>query len=212
MPRGISVSICNIALSEIRAPTIVTPDDDNPQAQACKVHYDDCVQLLLEAHDWTFAKVTVTLAPLLLNDRAGEWLYAYAAPDDMAAPSRLVWPLQTPISGVFYPWPYLWPRPPFFLDRYVIEGGVIYTNVENAQFRYVNRDVEEADMPSAFKRAVALELASRLAIALLDDRAKKGDLIQQAEAAKRRAMADDLNAFPRRDIPAPDEVAIVRGF
>jgi hypothetical protein len=35
--------------------------------------------------------------------------------------------------------------------------------------------------------------------------------MQQAEAEKRRAMADDLNRYPRRDIPAPDEVALVRG-
>jgi hypothetical protein len=74
----------------------------------------------------------------------------------------------------------------------------------------VSRDVEEAKMPAMFKRALALELASRLAVTLLDDRAKKGDLIQQAEAAKRRAMAEDQNRFPRRDINAPDEVALVR--
>jgi hypothetical protein len=49
-------------------------------------------------------------------------------------------------------------------------------------------------------RALALELASRLAITLLDDRAKKGDL-SSSGGAKRRAMADDLNRYPRRDEP-----------
>jgi hypothetical protein len=211
MPRAISISICNIALAEIRAGQIVSTDDDTPEAQACSIHYDDCVQLLLEAHDWGFAKVRTTLALLGTNDRADEWLYAYAAPEDMAGPSRIVWPSQVPISGVYYPWPYLWPRPPFVLDRYVLDGGVIYANVEGAAFEYVSRDVPESQMPATFKRAIALELASRLAITLLDDRAKKGDLMQQAEAEKRRAMADDLNRYPRRDIPAPDEVALVRG-
>jgi hypothetical protein len=205
-----SIAICNIALSEVRASGIVTINDDSPEARACAIHYEDCLQLLLEAHDWGFARVRANLALLVANDRADEWLYAYEAPADMAAPSRIVWPLQTPVSGVYYPWPYLWPRPPFFIDRYIVEGGVIYTNVAGAAFEYISRDVAENLMPATFKRALALDLASRLAIALLDDRAKKGDLIQQAEAAKRRAMADDLNAYPRRDRPAPDEVALVR--
>jgi hypothetical protein len=210
MPRAPSIAVCNIALAEVRADSIVTLDDDTPEARACLVHYDDVLQTLLEAHDWGFAKVRATLALLATNDRADEWLYAYEAPANMAGPSRIIWPLQTPLSGVYYPWPYLWPRPPFMLDRYILDGGVIYANVQGAVFEYVNRDVEEGMMPAQFKRALSLELASRLAITLLNDRAMKGDLIQQAEAAKRRAMAEDMNRFPHRDRPAPDEVALVR--
>lgn len=212
MPRAPSLSVCNIALSEVRASSIVAIDDDSPEARACLTHYDDCLQILLEAHDWGFAKVRTTLALLGVNDRAGEWLYAYAIPTDLAAPSRMVWPTQLPVSGFYYPWPYLWPRPPFQLDRYVIDNGVIYTNVEAAQLEYVSRDVDEEMMPATFKRALTLYLASRLALALLNDRALKGDLLQQAEAEKRRAMAEDLNRYPRRDLPAVDEVALARGY
>jgi hypothetical protein len=210
MPRAPSISVCNIALAEVRAPSIVSIDEGSAEANTCAIHYDECLQVLLESHDWGFAKARATLATVAVNDRSGEWLYAYAAPDDMAAPSRLIWPGQTPLSGVYYPWPYLYPRPPFVFSDYVLDGGVIYANTQGAQFEYVSRDVEEAKMPAMFKRALALELASRLAVTLLDDRAKKGDLIQQAEAAKRRAMAEDQNRFPRRDINAPDEVALVR--
>lgn len=207
-----SLSVCNIALSEIRAPTIASLSDADPGARACNVHYDDCLQLLLEAHGWGFAKVRATLALLGVNDRSDEWLYAYAAPTDMAGPTRLVWPLSVPVSGFFYPWPYLWPRPPFGLDCYVLDGGVFYTNVENAVLEYVSKNVGEAAMPATFKRALELFLASRLAIALLDDRAKKGDLLQQAEAEKRRAMAEDMNRYPRHDRQPLDEVALARGF
>jgi hypothetical protein len=210
MPRAPSINLCNIALAEVRASQIVSLDDNSPEARACSVHYDDCLQLLLEAHDWGFAVKRATLALLTLNDRSDEWLYAYAAPSEMAAAVRLAYPGQTPISGVFYPWPYLWPRPPFVFTDYVLDSGVIYTNAAGAVFDYIDRDVEEERMPATFKRALALDLASRLAITLLDDRAKKGDLIQQAEAAKRRAMAEDLNRYPRRDAHAPDEVGLVR--
>jgi hypothetical protein len=210
MPRSPSISVCNIALSEVRASTIVSIDEDSAEAKACAVHYDDCLQLLMETHDWGFARVRANLASLAVNDRPGNWLYAYAIPEDMANATALVWPQQTPLSGVYYPWPYLYPRPPFVFSDYVIAGETIYSNVSGAVIEYVSRNIEEARMPSMFKRALALELASRLAITLLNDRALKGDLIQQAEAAKRRAMAEDLNSYPHRDRAVVDEVALVR--
>lgn len=209
MPRGPSISICNIALSEVRAATIVSLDDRTEEANACAIHYDECLQLILEAHEWGFATVRDQLALLTVNDRP-EWLYAYQRPDDMANSRGLIWPLQTPLSGVYYPWPYLYPRPPYIFSDYVIAGDVIYSNVSGAVIEYISRDVPEALMPAMFKRAVALELAARLSLTLLDDRAKKGDFIQQAEAAKRRAMAEDMNAYPRRDRQRVDEVAMVR--
>lgn len=210
MPRAPSIAICNIALSEVRAPLIVSLDDDQPEARACSVHYDDCLQLLLEAHEWGFATVRSTLAALDTNDRAGEWVYSYALPRDIASSASILWPVQTPLSGVYYPWPYRWPRPPFALSDFIIAGDTVYSNVNGAVLQYVSRDVSEDRMPAMFKRAVALELAARLAISLLNDRAMKGDFIQQAEAAKRRAMAEDLNRYPRRDAPVIDEVAWVR--
>jgi hypothetical protein len=211
MARPISIAMCNIALSEVKVDPIVTIDDDNPQARACAVHFDECVQLLLEAHDWGFARKRVALAPLV-NDRGSEWLYAYATPSDMAATVETIRPLQTPLSGVYYPWPYLYPRPPFIFSDFITAGNVLYSNVDGAILEYISRDIEEAYWPQTFKRAVELALASRLAYALWQDRALKGDLMQQAEAEKRRAMAEDLNRYPRRDFPAPDEVAIVRSF
>lgn len=210
MSRAPSISICNIALAEVRAGSIAAIDEGSPEANACAIHYDQCLQLLLESHRWGFATVRSALALLTTNDRSDQWLYAYVTPDDLASTTCLIWPLQTPLSGVYYPWPYLYPRPPYLFSDFVIAGETVYTNVENAVLEYVSRDIEEEKMPAAFKRALSLDLASRLAITLLDDRAKKGDLIQQAEAAKRRAMADDLNSYPRRDLPSVDEVALVR--
>lgn len=206
---AISIAVCNVALAEVRAPSITNIDADSAEANACAIHYPDALQILLEAHEWGFAKKRVTLASLT-NDRSGEWVYAYAVPSDVAVPGTLVYPQQTPISGVYYPWPYSWPRPPFWMSDFILDAGVIYTNLEGAIFEYASNEIEEAKMPATFKRALALELASRLALTLLNDRAMKGDLIQQAEAAKRRAMAEDLNRYPRRDRPSVDEIAIVR--
>jgi hypothetical protein len=205
-----SIAVCNLALAEIRAPVIVSLDDGSPEADACAQHYDDCLSTLLECHQWSFAKKRVSLALLATNDRSGEWAYAYAAPADMAAMGVVVYATPTPPVGVYFPWPYDWPRPPFYLTDFIFDGTTIYTNLQNAVLEYSSNNVEESLWPAMFRRAVALDLASRLAITILDDRAKKGDFLQQHEAAKRRAMADDLNRYPKRDAPAIDDVAMVR--
>jgi hypothetical protein len=206
---AISIAVCNVALAEVRASAITDIDDDSAEANACGIHYPDALQVLLESHEWGFARKRATLAALT-NDRSGEWVYAYAAPSDMAIAGIVIYPQQTPLSGVYYPWPYDFPRPPFYMSDFVLDGTVIYSNLEGASFEYTTNDIDESKMPAMFKRALALELASRLATTLLNDRALKGDLIQQAEAAKRRAMAEDLNRYPRRDRPSVDDVAIVR--
>lgn len=204
-----SISICNIALSEVRAGSIVSLDDPKPEARACAIHYQDCLNILLEAHDWGFATVIGTVAAVR-NDRPGEWGNAYALPSDCVNVCRVADGTTLPLTGVFYPWPYSWPRPPFYLDRFLIAGTTLYCNVANAALEYVSNTVEEGRYPAGFRRALELALAARLATALLDDRAKKGDLIQEYEAEKRRAMAEDMNRYPRRDYPTVDEVALVR--
>jgi hypothetical protein len=206
-----SIAVCNIALSEVRANPIVTMEGGSPEADACALHYNDCFETLIESHEWGFAKKRVALALLAVNDRSQEWLYAYEAPADVAVMGGVVYPSTTPPVGVYYPWPYNYPRPPFYLSDFVFDGTTIYTNVENAVLEYSSTAASEGLWPAMFRRALALELASRLAITLLDDRAKKGDLIQQAEIARQRAVADDFNRFPRRDAPVVDDVARVRG-
>ena len=206
-----SISVCNQALAEIRAPTITSIDDGSPEADACARHYDDCLNTLLECHEWSFAKKRVSLASLALNDRSDEWLYAYAVPSDMATPGTIIYDLVTPPVGVFYPWPYDFPRPPFAITDFVFDGTTIYTNVASAVWEYSSNAPDEGLWPAMFRRALVYDLASRLAITILNDRAMKGDLIKQHEVAKARAMADDLNRYPRRDVTGIDEVALVRG-
>lgn len=204
-----SIAVCNIALAEIRAESIIAIDEGSPEADACAQHYDDCFDTLIESHEWGFAKKRVQLALLVTNDRP-EWLYAYAAPADVGVMGAVIYPTQAPTPGLYYPWPYNYPRPPGYFVDFVYDGSTIYTNLENAWLDYSTNNAEEAVWPAMFRRALALELASRLAVTLLDDRAKKGDLIQQAEVAKRRAMADDFNRYPRTDERTVDEVAWAR--
>jgi len=50
--------------------------------------------------------------------------------------------------------------------------------------------------PAMFARALALELASRLVMPLINKRERQGDLIKRAEVARDRAISDSRNRDP----------------
>jgi hypothetical protein len=80
---------------------------------------------------------------------------------------------------------------------YIVENGVIYTNAATATLEYGVNDIEEVVIGPLVERAIVAELASRLAVPVKKDRKLKGELIQEAEVAWARAMADDLNRQPQ---------------
>ncbi len=207
---AISITVCNLALGELRAPAIVDIDEATTEAAECRRYYPHCLKLLLERFDWSFAARIAPLAELAANPRASEWAHAYALPADLATAARLVppaggWagaPVCSPASG---------PATPISGQPFIIENGVLFSQVANAILEYSARDVAEAAMPGLFIDALAYALAARLAVPLRDSREAKGQLLQQAEVAAQRAIADDINRQPNRATSAPDEVAIARG-
>lgn len=219
---AISIQVCNLAIAEIRGQPIISIDDATIEARECARFYPICLQSLLEVHDWSFATTEATLALLGTNARSGEWLYAYALPADLGTAIRIVW--QNALTGGAYsfPLPYyprfeVWAQPQTlnglnFLNvgDFIIDEGVLYTNYDAAVLEYSRNDIPDAVMPALFKKALSLDLASYLATAIRDDSRLKGELIQQSEVAKARAMADDLNRQPQRFDEAFSEVAWVR--
>jgi hypothetical protein len=211
------LEIKNQALAEIFSDPITAEDEVSLGARETERFYDTCIKEMLESHDWGFATKRVLLAAVT-NDRSNEWSYAYAVPADMGTPRTIVPDLSSlgyslPVEGPYTP-PYyeIWANisvvdQPYF----IVEAGVIYSNTQTATLEYGARTVGEAVMPAMFQRALALELASRIAMPIKKDRILKGDLIKQAEAAKDRAMADDDNRSPRQ-FPATyvSEAALAR--
>jgi len=206
---AIDIDVCNLALGEVRAPFIVSADDDTPEARACSRFYPMCLQSLLEAHDWAFTSSIATLALLANNNRGDQWAYAYQLPADFGSARRLILPT-TLVSGYYYPWPYTWPRPLGFQADFAVEGTTLYTSLQSAALEYNSNDLTNTAMPAMFKKALSLDLASYLAAQLRDDSKIKGELIQQAEVAKSRAMADDINRQPNRQDAGFNEVAWAR--
>lgn len=205
------VDTCNEALTEIAADTIQSIDEGSLSSKECKRHYDNCVADLLALHDWGAAIKRVTLAEKA-NDRAGEWLYAYAKPSD-AGNLRRVLPQCIAESGVIYPtmgwwsypaWDALGPLP------FIEDAGTIYTNVESAILEYTVSSLAEADMRPLFRRALVLTLSSRIAFPIRKDRQLRGDMIALADNAVRIAMADDQNRYPHQQQEYVSEIELAR--
>lgn len=187
---------CNEALAEIGAGSIASLDEPSIEAAACKRFYQSTVHDMIELHDWGFAKRRTMLARIL-NDRNFQWLYAYAKPMDVASLVAILPSDARLVEG-------LGPI------RYEEDAGAIYTNVARAMLEYTTQNINPGAMPALFRRALVYELAARLAMPVMKDRKVKGDMIQLSEATRLRAMADDLNRHPRRQVEYLDDVSRLR--
>lgn len=196
------LAIKNMALAELPSAPIASEDENSLEARECSRWYDQALEWLLEQHDWEKANRRSVLAATA-NDRPSEYLYAYALPDGLGTPRRVIPDLESlglglPVPLPGEPYAETWA---FALDNcpveYIIENSVLYTNVENATLEYGAKTISEAVMSAMFAEALAYRLASHLAMPIKKDRELKADLIKQAEVAKDRAMADDLNRQPQ---------------
>jgi hypothetical protein len=197
------LDICNHALAELPSASIASLDEKSAEAMACARAYPQALQALLEFHPWSFANKRISLAAVT-NDRASEWRFAYAMPTDCAMPLRIVPDPSVDACGPWRDWDQ------GLGSAYDLEGSTLYSWVENATLDYVSRDLAEARMTSMFADALALELASRIVMAIKKSRELKGDLIKQAEVAKQRAEAADMNRQPQRNAPYESEAGRAR--
>lgn len=201
------LSISNTALAEIGADSIASLDEESVAARECNRVFDQVVSDLLERDQWGFADRRAA-AVALTNDRPAEWVYAYQKPADAAKVLRVLPPTEAsyPEWGV-YAWPLyeaLGPIP------FIEVGGTIYTNQEYAILETSSSSVEVTAYSPLFRRAVELELAARIAFPIKRDRQLRGDLIQLAELALSRAIADNRNRTPRQQTDYVSQAELAR--
>ena len=205
---AVSLSICNLALGDVRASSIAEIGEATLEAQLCSRYYPHCLSMMLDDYTWAFTKKIATLAELSSNDRASEWAHAYSLPADCAQAIRLV-PSDT-MSTSYVQWNYPWDQgiPPNWWSDFIVEAGVLYTQVDSAVLEYASNAADEAVMPPLFREALRKLLAANLAIPLRDDNNLKVILLKEAEAARQAAIANDMNRYPTRGVV--DEVAWAR--
>lgn len=197
------IDLCNKAISRIKAEQIQDIDDQTLAARECRRHYPDVIsEMLGGTHDWSFQNRRVALAETT-NDRTGEWLYAYAVPADMGAPIRLLPDLASigggyPVPLPGEPYAETWALGGLYDSPYLIENGILYSNLAGATLEYGIGDIEEVVLPPLVQRAIYTDLAARLAVPVKTNEKLAETLSSEAELWWQRAMAVDLNQNPQR--------------
>lgn len=195
------LDIYNAALEECPAGTIASVSEKSQSAYEVNRVGPQVIGEMVEEFAYDFAITRSSLA-VVDNDRGGEWSYAYAVPDNLASPLRLLPNIATsggtvpllagqtlaPVIGAAIGDPFRIP--------YEIADGILYASVPQALLEYVRTDVDVSKFPRLFVRACALEIAQRIVMPLLKSRERQRELAQAAEMVKQRAIADNLNRKP----------------
>lgn len=222
MPMLSKLDLWNRALGRLPAAPVSDEDENSLEARECRRFYPEALRDMLEGpHNWSFAIRRVSLAALATNDRENEWGYAYALPSGAAGSGSLsIIPdfealgLDLPVPLPGQPYMETWASQLTSLEiPYIIEGGTLYTNTENAVLAYTITDIEGIDLPGLVITALTLDLASRLAVPVKKDSDREQKLLGMAEVAWQRAIADDRNRQPQRAVPyTPEAMAARQGY
>jgi hypothetical protein len=184
------VLIWSEALALVPAEPVTNISEQSLEARECRRFYKPVVAELLEQHHWGLATKRVALAQVV-NDRADEWGFAYAKPDDMAFPVQMF-----PTSGGIYRGWYLRDGAYWSLTgRKMFEqvGGTIYSSIEAGTLEYTSFGISEADFTNLFKRIVCLELASRICQPISKNATRARELMTLSEGTRQRVIANDMN-------------------
>jgi hypothetical protein len=207
------IDCCNRALAEIAAGSISSLSDGSMESRECNRFAQALVSEISGWHEWGWQIVNVALAEVP-NDRRHEWHHAYGLPSDMERPLCVrdhhcyaeggdqislpegVWVdverHRFPVRGNF-PFPAQDASP----VAYIIEGEALYTNARDARLHYFKVITDIGQCPPQVARAFELQLAARIALPLKKDAQLAAAINQQAELARQRAIADDINRHPR---------------
>lgn len=186
--------ICNLALSHIGAKsTIQTLTENSPPAKACRQWYDIARQEILEAFNWSFARLRIDLA-LHADAAPNGWGYRYQHPSNCLAP-RLIY---NPIGLLAAPIP--------FEMGISLDGSTkcILTNLEEAELIYTFDQVNVYMFEPRFVNALSFLLASKFSYSLTGKRTLRGEMLKGYDFERGHAEASDASKKtddPPRDAP-----------
>lgn len=188
MPKS-KVQIASAALSSYcGTPRISSLDEDNKGARLCKLHYEDALAAVLEAHDWRFATGRARLA-LLANDRS-EWAYRYDMPNaaltlrwvnEPATARRLLAANQHPDT----------PRE--------FGVGCLYSDVAGAVAEFTRAMDDPSVYSQAFCDAVSAELAARIVKQMTEDAQAVSRTMAARVETLEQAVLHDYRQRPTED-------------
>lgn len=219
------VDICNLALSNIGArASIASLSEQSAEAKECARRYDACLEAVLQAAFWNFARKQVNGVLLKDGTIAGNtvpvpWLYEYEYPAD-AIQVRYVMPIYsqgaTISGGATVAVPPMQTRPVRFvvssdLDTTGNDIKCILTNQPNAVIVYTKKITNPALYDAQFVECFAGYLGAKICMALTGKRDVMLDQFRWAQQSANEAQASNGNEGLTVIDSTPDWIA-ARGF
>jgi len=202
------ITCCNEALALLAAGSVASLTENSIEAREANRFTPPLLAELADWAEWSFLRKREVLAEIS-NDRPAEWLHAYAAPADLGGPIAIRAvedaAADLPTSG-----PFTLPVQDVSPILFIVEGGVVYTNVAAATLVYSRGTIEAEELPALARRAFVLELAARMALPLKKDGNVAKLLAQQAAFAKAEAISAEENKNPRREVRYISEAEYAR--
>lgn len=201
------VSLCNMALSRVKAGSIDDFNESSPQAVQCRIFYDVTRDLLLTKFSWGFAKVTRALSDTGVTPT--EWLYQYDYPNDCLRLHYIIPPNsgKNIVTGTGIATPRIDYEPiPFEVGRGDSGSRVILTDYKSANVSYTRKVDDERLFDPLFYQCLAWLLAAEVAIPLGGDSGKRyrdqaiaayEELMESAQAHSANESEDGRQRLPR---------------
>ena len=172
------ISICAAALQLVGAEEITSFEDETREARICASIYSTVKADLLQSHTWRFSIRQEELNRLVASPLFG-FDYAYSLPADFL---RLI--------GKNNP-----------TSKHQLFENKVYTDLTPV-YASIQYDVDEQYFPAYFEKLMFLELASMLAVALLEDEGKAKDFAALARTQMIKARNIDSQNNTVSTIPA----------
>lgn len=195
-----TTDIANQALASIGANARVTsispPDTGSVEAEQCSRFINECVETLMELHDWSFATRRAALVEAGDTDN-DVYQFRYVIPANMCRVISLL------PDGATHDTTESGRRMAQEVVQEQDADGVlrIYSDVEDAVLRYTVWVTDPNKWPPLFRQALVALLASKLAGALIrgaEGEAAKRRCLQEVEMYLSRAKASDANQQRQR--------------
>lgn len=155
------VSVCNQALTALGARLISTIDEGTKAADYCIANFDDALDEVLRMHEWNCAIARQELAQLETAPDFG-WDYQYTLPTDPYCLMAL--DINSDPSYEF-----------------AVEGRLLLTDADAVDLRYLKRVTDLSELDPLCARAVALNLAYKLAYPLMQSRKLKDEIFAELQ-------------------------------
>lgn len=197
------VTICNLALSNIRAGSINSLDEASVQAQQCKLKYDFMRDRCLRDGMWQFNRKIQALASIDID--IFNWANSYSYPNDCLKIHRLIGEYEEVTNEFDYisqvidsqviPIGNL--RTQIAYEVFTFDGQkVIGCNSENIRIDFAQKITDPNLFSDDFIIALSYLLASELAIPLIggeQGRMMRSDSLQLYKEYINAALVNDLN-------------------